>query len=146
MCTFSEDKNSACNLPLAERSLYILGCLQRPEEGRSSPVASEDTREQRGLWGTTEKLPHLKGHQLPCSCWLLPSRKGAQGYKTLFLFLFSSREATDRFFFCLDFFNRKRLDLYNILRAKHNSLAGHSLQLLVSSIINTLVITASDVY
>ena len=141
MCTFSEDKDSACNLPLAERSLYKLGCLQRPEEGRSSPVASEDTWEQQRLWGAAEDLLHLKGHQLPCSCCLLPSRKGAQGYKTVFSGLKGGQRQV--FFF---FFNRKRLDLWNILRAKHNSLAGHSLQLLLSSIINTLVITASGTY
>lgn len=97
MYTFLEDKDSACNFPLAERSLYKLGCLQRPEEGQSSPVASEDTWEQQGLWGTAEDLLNLKRHQLPCSCCLLPSRKGAQGYKTLSLF--SSRKAKDRFLF-----------------------------------------------
>ena len=112
---FSEDKNSACNLPLAERSLYILRCLQRPEDGQSSPVASEHAQEQRGLWGTTEKLPHLKGHQLPAPVGCCQAGRGPRVTKLCFCFCFpQGRPKTGFFFFVvvvICFFNRKRLDL-----------------------------------
>lgn len=121
-----------------------------PTEARGRPKQPSSLRTYSGAAGTLgnhRETATPEGTSAACSCWLLPSRKGAQSYKTLFLF--SSREAKDRFFVVvvvICFLNRKCLDLWNILSAKHNSLAGHSLQLLVSSIINTLVITASDVY
>lgn len=68
-----EDKDSTCNLSLAERSVCKLGCLQRPEEGQSSPAALGAV----GTLGNCREpaipsiqdvpVPYLKGHRLPCS-------------------------------------------------------------------------------
>lgn len=95
-----EDKDSTCNLSLAERSVCKLGCLRRPEEGQSSPAASGAV----GTLGNCREpaipaiqdvpVPYLKGHRLPCSD--VAKQEGGSGLKNL---IFSPKGSQTQGFF-----------------------------------------------